>query len=179
MGGRPSKPVNVIKMEKKSHRTKKELALREKSEKNLVTGSRLKESPSVKADPVAHKEFMRVRKLLKVMEKDDDLYHNQINTYCLLHAEIQKLSEEAEAQRKDIEELRAAKENFDDEKEYWDLLAKAKKRLDNIDLKIDRKRTHREKIDRDNGLTITAALRTVPKKPEKNTSELKRALYGS
>jgi len=179
MGGRPSKPVNVIKMEKKSHRTKKELALREKSEKNLVTGTRLKESPSVKVDPVAHKEFMRVRKLLKVMEKDDDLYHNQINTYCLLHAEIAKLSEEAEAQRKDIEELRQAKENFDDEKEYWDLLAKAKKRLDNIDLKIDRKRTHREKIDRENGLTITAALRTVPKKPEKNTSELKRALYGS
>lgn len=179
MGGRPSKPVKLIQMEKKSHRTKKELALREKSEQNLVTGSRLKESPAVKSDPVAHKEFSRVRKLLKVMEKDDDLYHNQINTYCLLHSEILKLSEEAEAQRNDIEELRKAKESFDDEKEYWDLLSKAKKRLDNIDLKIDRKRAHREKIDRENGLTITAALRTVPKKPEKNTSELKRALYGS
>lgn len=179
MGGRPSKPVNVIKMEKKSHRTKKELALREKSEEKLVTGAKLKESPAVKSDPVAHKEFVRVRKLLKVMEKDDDLYHNQINTYCLLHSEITKLSEEADAQRKDIEELRQAKENFDDEKEFWDLLSKAKKRLDTIDLKIDRKRTHREKIDRENGLTITAALRTVPKKPEKSTSELKRALYGS
>lgn len=179
MGGRPSKPVNVIKMEKKSHRTKKELSLREKSEEKLVTGAKLKESPAVKSDPVAHKEFVRVRKLLKVMEKDDDLYHNQINTYCLLHSEITKLSEEADAQRKDIEELRQAKESFDDEKEFWDLLSKAKKRLDTIDLKIDRKRTHREKIDRENGLTITAALRTVPKKPEKSTSELKRALYGS
>ncbi len=179
MGGRPSKPVNVIKMEKKSHRTKKELALREKSEEKLVTGAKLKESPAVKSDPVAHKEFVRVRKLLKVMEKDDDLYHNQINTYCLLHSEITKLSEEADAQRKDIEELRQAKKSFDDEKEFWDLLSKAKKRLDTIDLKIDRKRTHREKIDRENGLTITAALRTVPKKPEKSTSELKRALYGS
>ena len=128
---------------------------------------------------MAHKEFVRVRKLLKVMEKDDDLYHNQINTYCLLHSEITKLSEEADAQRKDIEELRQAKESFDDEKEFWDLLSKAKKRLDTIDLKIDRKRTHREKIDRENGLTITAALRTVPKKPEESTSELKRALYGS
>ena len=39
----PTKPVNVIRMEGKSHRTKRELKSRENAEKRLLTGEKLKE----------------------------------------------------------------------------------------------------------------------------------------
>ena len=48
----PTKPANVIRLEKKSHRTKKELASRENAEKTLLTGEKLKERKEVKSDPV-------------------------------------------------------------------------------------------------------------------------------
>ena len=44
----PTKPANVIRLEKKSHRTKKELASRENAEKALLTGEKLKERKEVK-----------------------------------------------------------------------------------------------------------------------------------
>ena len=37
----PTKPANVIRLEKKSHRTKKELASRENAEKALLTGENI------------------------------------------------------------------------------------------------------------------------------------------
>lgn len=70
----PTKPVNVIRMEGKSHRTKRELKSRENAEKRLLTGEKLKERKEVKSDPVAHKEFLRIKKLLEKIEKNDDLY---------------------------------------------------------------------------------------------------------
>lgn len=51
----PTKPVNVIRMEGKSHRTKRELRSRENAEKKLLTGEKLKERNEVKSDSVAHK----------------------------------------------------------------------------------------------------------------------------
>ena len=54
----PSKPVSVIKMEGRSHRTKKELRQREKAESALLTGISLVESPEVKKNKAAHKEFL-------------------------------------------------------------------------------------------------------------------------
>ena len=44
----PTKPVNVIRMEGKSHRTKRELKSRENAEKRLLTGEKLKERKEVK-----------------------------------------------------------------------------------------------------------------------------------
>ena len=53
MAGRPSKPVQLIKLEgNKDRRTKAELEYREKFEKSLYTGTTFKESPAVKEDPV-------------------------------------------------------------------------------------------------------------------------------
>lgn len=45
---RPSKPASVIKLEGKSHRTKKELRNREQAENSLLSGMKLKESEEVK-----------------------------------------------------------------------------------------------------------------------------------
>ena len=71
---RPAKPASVIKLEGKSHRTKKELRTREQAENALLSGTILKESKEVKNNPRAHQEFLRVRKLLAGIEKSDDLY---------------------------------------------------------------------------------------------------------
>ena len=65
---RPAKPANVIKIEGKSHRTKKELRAREQAEKSLLSGVKLKESAEVKKHPRAHQELLRMKKLLVGIE---------------------------------------------------------------------------------------------------------------
>lgn len=69
----PAKPAKILEMEKRSHRTKKEIAQRKNAEAALLTGVVLKEKREVKNNQIAHKEFQRLRKLLKSIDKDDDL----------------------------------------------------------------------------------------------------------
>lgn len=76
---RPSKPYVVIKGEKKSHRTKAELEQRKRGEESLLTGIKIKENPEVRKNEEAHKEYLRVKKLLKAIEKEDELYGAVIN----------------------------------------------------------------------------------------------------
>ena len=90
---RPSKPASVIKLEGKSHRTKKELRNREQAENSLLSGMKLKESEEVKNNPKAHQEFLRVKKLLSGIDKSDDLYGSVINRYCLTLAECADIEE--------------------------------------------------------------------------------------
>ncbi|MFJ5713126.1 hypothetical protein [Neobacillus sp. NPDC093127] len=102
MAGRGSKPVQLIKLEGKSHRTKKELEHREKAEKTLYTGTSFKESPAVKSDPVAHKEFLRLKKLYKNIEYVDGLDEQVINRYCLLVSQEASLQEIINAKKDDM-----------------------------------------------------------------------------
>ena len=69
-----SKSADIIRMEGKSHRTKKELRQREQAEKALLTGIPLKERQEVKDNEIAHKEFLRLKKLLEKINKFDDMY---------------------------------------------------------------------------------------------------------
>ena len=85
----PAKPVSVLEAEGKSHRTKAELEKRREGENALATGTSLKERPEVKKNEIAHKEFLRLNKLLKSIEKNDAIYEAVINRYCILHAECQ------------------------------------------------------------------------------------------
>ena len=57
----PAKPFKVLTTEKKSHRTKAELKMREEGEKSLSTEIKLKERKEVKQNKVAHKEFKRIQ----------------------------------------------------------------------------------------------------------------------
>ena len=70
----PSKPVDVLTTEKRSHRTKEELNIRKQAETALLSGKKLSELPQIKENPVAHKEFLRVNKLLESIGKNDGLY---------------------------------------------------------------------------------------------------------
>ena len=68
---RPSKPVAVLSQEKKSHRTKAELRKRQEEEAKTLSGVEIKERKEVKDNKDAHKEFIRIKKLLKnIIEKN-------------------------------------------------------------------------------------------------------------
>ena len=89
----PTKPFKVLTTEKKSHRTKAELKIREEGEKSLSTEIELKERKEVKQNKEAHKEFKRIEKLLKNIGKNDAIYEVVINRYCLIQAECNKIKE--------------------------------------------------------------------------------------
>lgn len=183
---RPSKPASVIEAEKKSHRTKAELEARKNGEEDLLSKQKLQERREVKCNSVAHNEFLRVVKLMRAIGKDDALYSSGINTYCLLYSEITELVEQIKLLDKTAEKLREAFEGLIDsgesdidedkiiqfEKSFTRLISQ---RL-SISSTIDRKRKMMLEIDRENVMTISAALRTIPKTPEKAENPLIKLL---
>lgn len=103
MGGRNSKPTDLLRGENKSHRTNEELEYREEMEKVLYTGVRFKERDRVKNNPVAHKEFLRLKKLYKSIPYVDALDEQIINRYCTTLAEIEPLEQLLEKMQDDVE----------------------------------------------------------------------------
>ena len=166
--GRPPKSVNILRNEKKSHRPKKELHFREKAEKSLLTGVKIREKECVKHNIIAHKEFMRIQKLLKSIEKDDAIYENVINRYCQLFAECYSLEVERNAIFETVHTLHDAhKEQADDGKISLLDLAKQVNELysqaASLDKQIQAKREMMFRIEKENLMTIAAAMRSVPK----------------
>lgn len=184
----PPKPAKVIQMEKKSHRTKKEIKQREQGEKELSSGTTLKERPEVKNNPIAHKEFLRLDKLLKGIEKNDAIYEVIINRYCLMIAECNDLQEKREHCHEVVLKL---DDKFEEEIEKAPEEEKAKlirsysksyneslKYLLSCDSMIQSKRKMLLDIEKENIMTIAAALRSIPKKTENKTNALLEALGG-
>ena len=136
MAGRPPKPFTVLSSEKKSHRTKAELAQRKNEEQALLTGQKLKESREVKENPMAHKEFRRVIKLLETIQKNDAIYEQSINRYCLMIAECAEINEKRAEMWKDIKILEEHQSEFEDVKEYFDLLISLQKNAMALDKQL-------------------------------------------
>lgn len=182
----PPKPYLVLANEKKSHRTKSELKQREIGEKSLATGTALKERSEVKSNPIAHKEFVRLNKLLKGIEKNDAIYEAIINRYCLLQAECVDLEEKRERCYQAIVRLDDA---FEEEIENTPLEERGKiirsysksyneslKYLLGCDSQIQSKRKMLLDIEKENIMTIAAALRSITKKQENKKNALLEAL---
>lgn len=168
----PPKPVIMLESEKKSHRTKKELEQRKKVEAALQTGKKLTERPEVKANPVAHKEYQRINNLLKAIKKNDGLYTGVINRYCLLYAECLEQEERREEFRRGIEELREERERDGIEaSEYFRLLDRMQKNINTLDSLCITKRRMMLDIEKECIMTIVAALRSIPKKPDKEEEQ--------
>ena len=108
MAGRASKPSEMIASEKKSHRTKAELQHRAEAEKSLYTGATFKEHPRVKSNPVAHREFSRLKKLYKKVQYVDALDEQIINRYCMTLAEIDPLERLLEKMQDDVDACESA-----------------------------------------------------------------------
>ena len=165
-GGRPTKPLVLI----QGHRTKAELAVREEGEKKLLTGIALKEWPEVKKDPVAHKEFLRLKKVLKSINKDDALHESVINRYCVLRSEevgIENLKNKCEEDLEII--LDGYKSGEIDFPTYFEQKGKTQNLFLELDRKIMEKRKMMFAIEKENVMTIQSALRSIPKAPEKQT----------
>lgn len=178
MAGRPPKPFTVISSEKKSHRTKAELAQRKNEEQALLTGQKLKESKEVRENPVAHKEFKRVLKLLEAIQKNDAIYEQSINRYCMLVAECAEINERRVEMWNNVKTLEEHKSEFDDVKKYFDLLISFQKNGLALDKQLQAKRSMLLSLEKENAMTIASALRSIPKKQEPKTNALLQALGG-
>ena len=186
----PTKPFKVLTTEKKSHRTKAELKLREEGEKALNTDSKMKERKEVKQNKVAHKEFKRIQKLLENIDKNDAIYEAVINRYCLLQAECHDLEERREEFYKLIFELKEESKEITKEMdnseevltyklEYTKEIAKMMSSMLAIDKQVASKRKMLLDIEKENVMTIASALRSIPKKvEEENENPLLKALRG-
>lgn len=192
---RPSKPAAVLESEKRSHRTKAELAQREKSETALLSGLKCFERESVKANPVADKEYKRIIKLMRAIGKDDALYAPEYNRYAELFAEEEFYKREISELQGELVSLRALTvnasaaadkisaeietgnvceqlcallgellENID---KLHDRRGKLLKQLSDLDLKVKQKREAMLALEKENCMTVSAALRTIPKEVQK------------
>lgn len=173
----PPKPADVIILEGKSHRTKKELRQRKKAEEDLLTGNELKEAKEVKGNKLAHKEFLRIGNLLKKIEKNDDLYSGVINRYCMLSAECKEFEEKRETifrRQQELEE-RSGEMEFTD---YLRMQNDLSKMLLSYDRQVQAKRKMMFDIEKENIMTIASALRSIPKKQETKKNALREALGG-
>lgn len=177
----PPKPFSVLKSEGKSHRTKKELKLREQGEKALSTGTALKVRSEVKKNKIANKEFKRINELLKKIEKNDAIYEAVINRYCLIYAECIDFEDKKNKLYELVEKL---ENQFEESKEYLEQedLAKETRRfaksiseimgsIVDLDKQLQPKRKMLLDIEKENIMTIASALRVIPKKHENDSAK--------
>ena len=171
--GRPSKSAAVIADEKKSHRTKSEMQTREDGEKSLISGVKLRERPEVKNNPVAHSEFLRINSILIAIGKNDAIYEAVINRYCSLQAECADFEKKRELFGNNLESLMDS--DIEDDAKYR-LEAQMQKTIIDVDKQVQAKRKMLFDIERENGMTIAAALRSIPKKADAEDNPLAKAL---
>jgi len=170
------KPYEVLKSERKSHRTKAELDKRKEEEEALISGKPIKARPEVKNNPSAHKEFLRINSLLKKIKKNDALYESVINRYCILYAECIDFEEKRDIFYHDLVELEEAKEELISNEEM-SLSTYFKRKLDmhktilSLEGTIQSKRKMLLDIEKENIMTIAAALRSIPKKVEEKEED--------
>lgn len=187
--GRPAKTASAIKATNSiSRRTKAEIAAREKAEKALASGTAYREWREVKDDPIAHKEFMRLRKLFQRIEKNDALFESTINRYCKLRSEEDALQHERDRIRQQADEMYKqfcnVAEDLTGEKAALTLLKisesinKLYSTANKLEASIMNKRSMMLAIEKENCMTIAAQLRAIPKKEEKASNPLLEALNG-
>lgn len=177
----PKKSAEVLKLQKTAHMTKKQLAERKKTEKAALTGKNLKESPQVKANELAHKEFLRMRSLLEEIKKNDDIYRNVVNRYCMLHAECLEFVEKRENIYKQLQEFCEDKPKLLSEeeltwKEAYRIEVEMQSNMISMDKQIQTKRKMMLDIEKENGWTVKASIQTIPPKQESRSNPLKEAL---
>lgn len=179
--GRPPKPYAVIVNEGKSHRTKAELEARKNGEAAFATGEPLREKPETKDNVIAHKEFLRLKKLYTTIGKWDAIYENIINRYCMLYAECREFEEKRERFYRDLWEMEEDKDagRFDEEiSTYYRLKNAIQKNIIDLDKQVQAKRKMLMDIEKESIMTIASSLRNVPRKEESPSNPLMEVLQG-
>lgn len=156
------KPIELV----QGHRTKAEKQQRAKAEKELMTGIAFKEWPEVKADPVAHKQFARLKRLYKSIGRDDAMIETVINRYCMMLSEC----EYYEKEHKRLHEIADKLEDKSREMEFTDYMKavlEINKQIQNNDKLLQTKRKMLLDIEKENVMTLVSAMRSIPKKAPK------------
>lgn len=177
----PKKSADVLQMQKTAHMTKKQLAERKKTEKAALTGKILKETPQVKANELAHKEFLRMRSLLEEIKKNDNIYRNVVNRYCMLQAECVEFVEKRESIYKQLQDFCDNKAELLGReeltwKEAYKIEVDMQSNMISVDKQIQTKRKMMLDIEKENGWTVKASIQTIPPKQESRSNPLKEAL---
>lgn len=187
--GRPAKTASSIKAANNiSHRTKAEIKAREEAEKALASGTAYREWKETKADPVAHREFLRLKKLFQKIEKNDALFEASINRYCKLRSEEASLEAERAEIRQQATEMEKqfmdVKKELSGEKaaltmlKITEAIIKLYAMANKLDQSLMNKRSMMLALEKENCMTIAAQLRAIPKKEEKASNPLLEALNG-
>lgn len=179
MTRRAGKPAKLLKLEGKSNKTKAELEYRQKQEDSVLTGTEMKAWSEVWNDPVARKEFNRLRRLLRAIERNDSLYESIINRYCLLHSECFQIENRVEKLAHEKEQLENSfKADEIEAKDYFSIQANLGRQMLNWDSKLMEKRRMMLQIEKENLMTILASMRAIPKEPpeDKPTSQMGKFL---
>ena len=180
----PAKPFKVLSTENKSHRTKAELEIRKLAEEQLCTGVKMKERPEVKNNAIAHKEFARINKLLKTIDKNDELFASVINRYCLMYAECKDFEKERNdfvRRAKNLEEKETMLVDETNEMsytEFYNLLNELESKVIALDKQIQAKRKMMFEYEKENLMTIASGLRSIPKKETTAADPLVNAMKG-
>lgn len=164
------------------HRTKAEIAARTQAEQDMLSGKCAFERDTVKGDPVAHAEYKRVTALMKAIGKDDALYSAIVNRYCELFAEVRRYQDEIVKRRALMDKLQRQFDDSDPDSEDIITFAKAYDsmagKVDKMDGIIMQKRKMMLDIEKENGMTVAAALRAVPKNNAKKEENPLAAILG-
>lgn len=177
---RPSKPVIVLEMEGRSHRTKEELKTRQAGEAQTLSGLRLSERPEVKTDAAAHREFLRLKSCWARWKRTTRHTPESSTDTVRFTRNVFSLSERRERFELGIEELREGYGRGEIEAgQYYKLLRDMQKNINAVDKIADSKRQMLLAIEKECCLTVAAALRAVPKKPsEKENTDPMASLLG-
>ena len=172
--GRPAKAADVMTESGSSHLTKSEIKARKDAEKASLSGVKLQERAEVKLNPIAHKEFGRVTKLLDKVGRRDALFEPIINRYCMIQAECAAFEQLRAGFESDLAALREDTEL--DGAEKCRLKAKMQDAILAADKQLQQKRKMLFDIERECGMTVSSAVRIVPKVAPQQSNPLLEAL---
>ena len=177
--GRPSKPAELLKSEGKSHRTKQELAFRKQQEEATLTGKKLEEPRAVKDLKIAHATFLKTRRLLDAIDKNDELYSAATCRYCTNTQKLADAEESIQVLKTELEELRESRSSYVENKaipDYYRMLTKLEDTITRKEQLAAGIRKELTDFEKENCMTIASSLRSIAKQPEKKANPLLEAL---
>lgn len=180
---RPKKPYEVLKSENRSHRTKAELEARKQGEAAFATGEKMKPRPETKKNMPAYTEFKRISKLFETIGKNDAIYEAIINRYCAIYAECLDFENQKNIFTKDLIDLQNDKERIIDTQIasltwYYNQKSKIQQNIIALDRQLQSKRKMLLDIEKECTMTVSSALRNIPKKEEDTKNPLLEILNG-
>lgn len=167
---RPSKSIDTI----SKNLTKEEIEQRKQAENAALSGIEIREFEEVANDEVSHKEFERVIELLNAVGKNDAMFEATINDYCMFKSDIDRYRKYESDAEHDLENVMLDEDM--DVAEKYALKSKIRNEIYNHDRQINNLQKKRFDIEKENGFTVSSALRNIPKKVEEKANPLALAL---